>query len=113
MFDRIDSKRDKTGVKLDRNVNYPLLADSIHIIDIPKTCRHILQKKMGCESVKDVMELMLQIGSRKDLLKIYGIGEIAADRLERFMFDTGLIHLQGYTYQSNYVSVEYPDSLKV
>lgn len=65
MFDRIDSKRDKTGVKLDRNVNYPLLADSIHIIDIPKTCRHILQKEMGCESVKDVMELMLQIGSRR------------------------------------------------
>lgn len=106
ILNRISPKYDNIGTTISRKVNEALLADSIRIIDIPKNCRRILQKKMGCESVKDVLELMLRIGSRKDLLKIYGIGEIAADRLERFMFDTGLIYLQGYTYQSDYVSIE-------
>jgi endonuclease III-like uncharacterized protein len=49
---------------------------------------------------------MLRIGNRKSLLKIYGIGEIYADKLETFMLGNELIYLQGYTYKSVYEEPE-------
>jgi hypothetical protein len=102
---------DNIRSRLDRTEKENLLQASLYTTGLPKPCRRILQKKMGCNNVKDLLCLMLRVGNRKSLLKIYGIGEIYADRLEAFMFGNGLIYLQGYTYKSEYENPEKPNGL--
>lgn len=102
---------DNIRSRLDKRKKENLLQAPICTTGLPKTCCRILQKKMGCNNVKDLLHLMLRAGNRKSLLKIYGIGEIYADKLEAFMFVSGLIYLQGYTYKSEYENPEKPDGL--
>lgn len=100
---------DNIRSRLDKWEKENLLQAPICTTGLPKPCRRILQKKMGGNNVKDLLHLMLRIGNRKSLLKIYGIGEIYADKLEAFMFGNGLIYLQGYTYKSGYEDPEKPN----
>ncbi|SBW10499.1 hypothetical protein KL86DYS2_20104 [uncultured Dysgonomonas sp.] len=92
--------------RLDKVEKEILLQAPIYAAGLPKPCRRILQKKMECNNVKDLLHLMLRVGNRKSLLKIYGIGEIYADKLETFMFGNGLIYLEGYAYKSRYEEPE-------
>lgn len=92
--------------RLDKAEKEILLPAPLYTTCLPKPCRRILQKKMGCNNVKDVLSLMLRVGNRRSLLKIYGIGEIYADKLEAFMFGNGLIYLERYAYKSRYEEPE-------
>jgi hypothetical protein len=98
-----EGKKDKAG---------KLLEARIHIIGLPDGSRYIFKKKMNCENVGDVLQVMLCFGSRESLLKIYGIGKISVDRLEAFMLGNDLIYLQGYTYKSGYEDPEAQEVLR-
>lgn len=105
ILDRMDANLKNLRPMLDKVENKVLLEDAIYKMDLPKTLRCVLRKKMGCHTIKDVLESMLYAGSRNGLLEIRGIGDKSADRLESFMFDNGLIYKQGHSYKSDYADV--------
>lgn len=79
-----------------------LLDSLVYVIGLPPTSRNVFRKRLCCRTVKDVLQLMLYLGSREALLGIHMIGPVSADRLESFMMDGGLMYLQDGTYESEY-----------
>ena len=79
-----------------------LLASSLDIFKLPTNCYNAFRYSMSCETVRDVLQVMLFFGSRKALLQLCYVGDTSVDNIEAIMLDNGLIYMQNYEYKSQY-----------
>lgn len=89
-----------------------LLASSIGIFRLPANCNNTFRYSMSCETVMDVLQVMLYFGSRKALLQLRYIGDTSVDNIEAIMLDNELIYMQNYTYESEYEDTEILEALR-
>jgi hypothetical protein len=79
-----------------------LLVSSLETFKLPANCYNAFRYSMSCETVRDVLQVMLYFGSRKALLQLCYVGDTSVDNIEAIMLDNELIYMQNYTYKSEY-----------
>lgn len=79
-----------------------LLTSPISIIEMPGIGLNIFQRQFRCETVQDILLIMVTYHSRKTMLGISRLGLESVHALELFMVREGLISVVDGVYSSEY-----------
>lgn len=79
-----------------------LLASSVSVIDMPAIGRNILLEQLCCETVQDILLIMVAYRSRKTMARIPSLGMESIHALELFMVKEGLMTIEKGIYDSEY-----------
>lgn len=91
------TKSKRTGVK-----HRELLSSDLSVIEMPSVGRNIFRDLLCCQTVHDVLLIMLRRDSRKALLEHPSLGTEAVHALELFMVGKGLLKVEKGRYSSDY-----------